>query len=101
MQRMDHANHKFAAKIGNPLSMDPSEYMKRQVWVTFLDDAVGAANAGEYGEHSYMWGNDYPHTDSTWPNSRAVIDRCFDGLPEQVSRKILFENAAELYHIDL
>ena len=48
-----------------------------------------------------MWGNDYPHTDSTWPNSRAVIDRCFDGLPEQVSRKILFENAAELYHIDL
>ena len=101
LQRLDHANHKFAAKIGNPLSMDPSEYMKRQVWVTFLDDAVGAANAGEYGEHSYMWGNDYPHSDSTWPNSRAVIDRCFGGLPERVSQRILFDNTAELYHIDL
>ena len=101
LQRLDHANEKFAAKIGNPLSMDPSEYMKRQVWVTFLDDAVGAANAGEYGEHNYMWGNDYPHSDSTWPNSHAVIDRCFGGLPEHVSQRILFDNAAELYHIEL
>ena len=59
------------------------------------------ANAGEYGEHSYMWGNDYPHSDSTWPNSRAVIDRCFGGLPDRVSQRILFDNAAELYHIEL
>ncbi len=27
------------------------------------------------GNHKYMWGSDYPHGSSTWPNSLKVIDK--------------------------
>jgi len=101
MQRMDHANMKFGAMMETKLSMEPSEYVRRQIWLTFMDDAVGAASYEVIGRDSFMWGSDFPHTDSTWPNSRTVIEKNFAGVPDAVAQSILFDNAARLYHIDI
>jgi len=102
MYRLDHGWDKFS-KIGSyaPLSLKPSEYFKRQIWATFLDDPVGPATYKFYGEDNYMWGSDFPHSDSTWPRSREVIKHDFAGLPEEVARKMLWENTAKLYRLDL
>jgi len=48
-----------------------------------------------------MWASDYPHSDSTWPHSRKVIERDFDGVPDSDLRPIIHDNAAALYSIDL
>ena len=48
-----------------------------------------------------MWASDFPHADSTWPHSRDVIARDFAGVPEDVTRKIVFENCVKLYHMDI
>jgi predicted TIM-barrel fold metal-dependent hydrolase len=48
-----------------------------------------------------MWASDFPHTDSTWPNSLKVIEQDFEGVPEDVKHKIIFENAVKLYNIEL
>ena len=72
MQRMDHANMKFGAMMETKLSMEPSEYVRRQIWLTFMDDAVGAASYEIIGQDSFMWGSDFPHTDSTWPNGTVT-----------------------------
>lgn len=101
MQRMDRANKKFGAMIGDRLELKPSEYMHRQVWTTFLDDAIGARSAPTYGEDNFMWGSDFPHSDSTFPNSLKVIEKNFSGVPERIMRKVICENAARLYRIDL
>ena len=101
MQRMDHANAKFGALMDVNLSMLPSDYVRRQVWVTFMDDAVGASNLEAIGPETFMWGSDFPHTDSTWPNSQAVLDKNLAGVSEWVTRKVLHDNAAALYHINL
>jgi predicted TIM-barrel fold metal-dependent hydrolase len=101
VQRMDHADEKFGALMDVELSMRPSEYVRRQVWVTFMDDPVGAANLETIGRDTFMWGNDFPHTDSTWPHSRAVIDKNFAGVSDAVAHRVLNENAARLYRIDL
>ncbi len=101
MYRMDHAYEKFHALEKQRLPMKPSEYVRRQLWATFQDDPIGPATYKFFGEDSYMWASDFPHTDSTWPNSRRVIERDFAGVPEEVTRKIVFENASRLYHIDL
>jgi predicted TIM-barrel fold metal-dependent hydrolase len=101
MQRMDHANSRFGAMMDVALSLRPSEYVRRQVWLTFLDDPVGAGSLESLGSDTFMWGSDFPHTDSTWPNSRTVIEKNLAGVPETVARKVLRENAAGLYHIDL
>jgi predicted TIM-barrel fold metal-dependent hydrolase len=44
-----------------------------------------------------MWSSDYPHTVSTWPHSREVVERDFKGVPEKERRQIVRENAARLY----
>jgi predicted TIM-barrel fold metal-dependent hydrolase len=101
MYRMDHAFEKFGALMAEPLDMKPSEYVRRNVWVTFQDDPVGPMLYQYFGEDNFMWASDFPHTDSTWPNSLKVIEQEFRGVPESVKRKIVCDNAAKLYHIDL
>ena len=76
------------------------EYVRRQVWATFLDDVVGAASIETHGADTFMWGSDFPHSDSTWPDSQAVIERNLSGVPESIAKKLVHDNAAALYGID-
>jgi predicted TIM-barrel fold metal-dependent hydrolase len=101
MQRMDHADKKFGAMMATPLSMKPSDYVRRQVWVTFMDDPIGVLSAEIIGKDTFMWGSDFPHADSTWPNSRSTIETNFAGISDDVAQSILCDNAARLYHIEL
>jgi hypothetical protein len=55
--------------------------------------------SGLFGPSNYMWASDFPHTDSTWPYSRQIVERDFAGVPKEVTRKIVFEIAASLYEI--
>jgi predicted TIM-barrel fold metal-dependent hydrolase len=54
-----------------------------------------------FGEDNFMWASDYPHTDSTWPDSRKVIEQNFASIPEPVVKKIVYNNVERLYGIDL
>lgn len=49
------------------------------------------------GVENIMWSSDYPHTVSTWPYSREVVERDFKGVPESEKRQIVHENVARLY----
>ena len=40
---------------------------------------------------------DYPHGDSTWPDTQEVIERCWGHLPVEDLRKMTHQNAARLY----
>jgi predicted TIM-barrel fold metal-dependent hydrolase len=101
IQRMDHAHARFGAMMDVPLALRPSEYVRRQVRLTFLDDPVGAASLESLGADTFMWGSDFPHTDSTWPNSRAVIEKNLAGVPHEIASRVLCKNAAELYRVEL
>jgi len=101
MYRLDHGFEKFGAMMEERLSMKPSDYIRRQLYATFQDDPVGPAAYKLFGPANYMWASDFPHTDSTWPESRKVVERDFAGVPDEVTRKIVFENAVALYHIDV
>jgi predicted TIM-barrel fold metal-dependent hydrolase len=100
MYRLDHADEKFGAMIAQPLPHRPSEYIRRQLWAAFLDDPIGPATYKLFGEDQYMWGSDFPHTDSTWPKSRQVIERNFAGVPTDVRTKMVFTNVAKLYGLE-
>ena len=79
------------------LDMKPSEYFKRNGHVTFGDDPVALATLDFIGDDVLLWGSDYPHDEGTFPHSQEVIDRIFDGYPEETKRKIVHDNAARLY----
>src|SRR5437773_851889 len=79
------------------LTMPPSEYWKRQCWATYQTDPVGIKLLDELGQDKIMWGSDFPHPDGVWPDSREYIQRELGHLPADVRRKIVCDNAAQLY----
>ena len=101
MYRLDQAWGKFSRLVSDAIPRRPSEYIRRQLWAAFQNDPVGPSAYKIFGADNYMWASDFPHADSSWPHSREVIARDFEGVPEDVTRKIVFENCAWLYHLEV
>ena len=100
LTKMDASLRKSESQTRNAAKFSalPSEYVKRQVYATFQEDRIGVLGAEVFDMlENYMWASDYPHGNSTWPNSREAIRTQFHGLPDQVQRKLTWGNAVKLY----
>jgi predicted TIM-barrel fold metal-dependent hydrolase len=53
------------------------------------------------GVDRLMWGSDYPHSEGTFPYSRRQIEHDFGDIPEQETRMLVRDNAAQLYGIEV
>ncbi len=73
--------------------MLPSEYWRRNMFVEFMEDDLGVQLRHIIGVDNTLWGNDFSHAESTWPRSRAFLDRIFTGMPEEDRRKISSDTA--------
>ena len=86
----------FTARDFQP-QVAPLELFSNQVYVTFEEEVNGAAYIDMLGAGSFMWASDYPHGDSTFPESRHAIAESFGGLSEADCRRITADNCLELY----
>jgi predicted TIM-barrel fold metal-dependent hydrolase len=77
--------------------MKPSELFRRQIYTTFQEDHVAMSLLPFFGDGHVMWASDYPHRGSTWPNSRATIERQMRSLSAEMRRKLTHDNAVQLY----
>jgi predicted TIM-barrel fold metal-dependent hydrolase len=75
----------------------PSELFHRQVFATFEEEPLGPDLIPLLGPDNFMWACDYPHPDSTWPNSRAAIEHALGKLGAEAVRKVTGENCRRLY----
>jgi predicted TIM-barrel fold metal-dependent hydrolase len=99
MWRMDRGHSRLSALAPVPLTMKPSDYIKRQVYATFIEEPVFLAELHRYGADNIMWSSDYPHTAAIWPRSRQFIQETFGGLSEEDRRKLVHDTAARVYGI--
>ena len=81
------------------MTMLPSEYFRRQVFATFFNDPPTQWLFDGWGIDNCMWSNDFPHKNSTWPNSREVIKRDLGRLSDASLAKLLHENVSKLYQL--
>ena len=88
-----------ASRTDGTLTRDPSAYFHDQVYATFFNDAVGGHLLSWWGEDNCMWSSDYPHGNSTWPNSREVVARDLGELPAAKRAKLVRENVARCYNM--
>ena len=56
----------------------PSSYIPDRVYGCVFDDVIGLQIRDRIGIEQIMFETDYPHGDSTWPNSKAVLQRLVD-----------------------
>jgi predicted TIM-barrel fold metal-dependent hydrolase len=104
LERLDDTYRKFLdaeeywrRQGGLALTRLPSAYFRRQVWATFQTDHAGLRLLDVLGADRVMWASDYPHADSTWPDSQQAIEESFRHVPAGACRRILCDNARELY----
>jgi predicted TIM-barrel fold metal-dependent hydrolase len=97
LQQWDYYFRRFRGVNPPPIGEEPSAYFQRQVYATFFNDAVGGHNLSWWGVDNCMWSSDYPHPNSSWPNSRRIIERDLGGLPADAQAKLLRDNVTQLY----
>jgi uncharacterized protein len=98
MYRADHAVERHRNWLGaGELTRRPSEFFRENVYVTFQDDWVAFQIAGLMNHERLMWANDHPHSDSTFPDSQAVLAEHTTHLEPDVRDDIVWRNCARLY----
>ena len=85
-------------RFGN--QMLPSDMFRRNMFICFQEDELGVGMREYLGVETLMWGNDYPHAESTFPRSREIVERFLDGVPLHEKRLIAGENCARLFRMD-
>jgi predicted TIM-barrel fold metal-dependent hydrolase len=75
----------------------PSDFVADNVFVSFVEDRPGVLARDEMATSMLMWGSDYPHTESTFPRSQAMVDSLLEGVDADERDALVFGNAAALY----
>jgi len=79
----------------------PSTYYYRNVYGCFFRDRHGLESLDRVGVDNITFETDYPHTDSTWPDTKKVAADMMAGLPDDAVRKIVRGNAIRMLQLDL
>jgi predicted TIM-barrel fold metal-dependent hydrolase len=88
-------------EVYDKLPEPPSSYFHRQVLMTFFQDEHGVRSIQEIGIDNVMFETDYPHSDSTWPNSMKFVSEYAEQLSPDVLHRVVRQNAIDLYGIEL
>ena len=99
--RLDEAEYKHLAwEVADNVKMKPSEYFRRQCFVSVEPSEPYLQYAIDYiGTDNLLFGSDYPHIDQ----DPEVVDEAValeERLPRQTVQKILWDNPRRFYGLD-
>jgi predicted TIM-barrel fold metal-dependent hydrolase len=75
----------------------PADVLRRNFWFCTIDDPSTIETRHRIGVDHVMVEVDYPHGDSTWPDTQLVIEKAWGHIPPAELRAMCCENAAALY----
>ncbi len=98
--RMDEGYEREADVWSPDLAMPPSEYFKKQCFVSVEPDEAPVKYVIDYmGNDRIVFSTDYPHGDSKFPNAvESFLE--LSTISEEDKHKILWDNCAAYYALD-
>ncbi len=81
----------------DPMTLDIRKLFKDHVFGCFIDDVAGLKHLDVLGTDNVMIETDYPHSDSTWPNSIEYAHKQLAAFDDETKWKILRGNAERLF----
>jgi predicted TIM-barrel fold metal-dependent hydrolase len=78
----------------------PSEYLRDRNYWGFLRDPVGIKRRQSIGFDKIIWGTDFAHAASDFPNSQKNLAEDFAGVPENELHAMLVDNCVRYFHLD-
>jgi hypothetical protein len=101
LERLDYNYQHHKAWTGQDFGDKlPSQVFNEHVITCFIDDAFGLASRAFLDMDNVTWECDYPHSDSTWPNSPELLSKTLAGLTDEEIAKITHLNAIRHFHYD-
>ncbi len=102
LQRAEHVQEVQSGWTGHsfPDGTGPTDVFLQHVYVCFISDPVGLELIDHFNIDHVHWECDYPHSDSTWPNSPERVAEEFAGLTDSQVAKITHENAMRNFGFD-
>jgi predicted TIM-barrel fold metal-dependent hydrolase len=102
---MDRIEHCFRYRDFTGGWMDetahPNDVLRRNFWFCALDDAAGFQMLDRIGVDRVTVECDFPHADSTWPDTQLYLGKQLGFLPPATIDKLTWSNACELYNFPL
>jgi hypothetical protein len=101
LERLDHHALKFSWDVPD-LQASPSEYFRRQCWISFDPDEsmlAFTARSKLCGAERIIWASDYPHPDAKFPGITEELAEALEGLSFEEKQAITSESAIALYGI--
>lgn len=103
LERLDHHAHVPLFRPDVPdLKRDPSEYFRRQCWISFdADEALLAftANSPMVGADRIVWASDYPHPDAKFPGTTDELFEHISPLSDEQQVQVAGKSSEALYGI--
>lgn len=101
---LDRLDHCYRYQLGylptwRDIAESPSEVLRRNFWFCALDDDAGMLLRHRIGLDHILVESDYPHADSSWPNTQSMLVRQLrdQGVPDDEAERITWRNASELF----
>jgi predicted TIM-barrel fold metal-dependent hydrolase len=101
LSAMDEAYKKHHLWAYPKLKQLPSEYFRQHGAVSLQEDLAGLKLAEEFRlVDNFLWANDYPHAEGSWPHSAEAIEREMQFLSDKNRAEILGLNIAKMFKFD-
>jgi predicted TIM-barrel fold metal-dependent hydrolase len=86
--------------VADKVLVPPSQLFHDHVYGCFFNDPHGLKALDEIGADRVTYESDYPHSDSTWPNTRAIAEEQMKDLDDDIIEMIVRGNAITMLHMD-
>ena len=82
------------------LRMTPAEYLRTHFRFGFVQDPMALRVREHLPAEILLWGSDFPHVYETGPSAQAWLEVLFEGVPDDLRRRITLENALSHFRLD-
>ncbi len=101
---IDRLDHCFEYQLGylptwRDVDRSPSDVLRRNFWFCAIDDTSGFLTRDVIGVDHLLVESDYPHADSTWPDTQPRLREQLRGVSDADVRRICWRNAVELFRL--
>jgi predicted TIM-barrel fold metal-dependent hydrolase len=97
---MDDSYQLFRSWYGVDLPARPSEIIREHFWFGIIRDPLAIQLRDHLPVDRLMWGSDFPHSVTSYPNTKDWIERIFAGAPDDLRRRILLETPCAYFGLD-
>jgi len=102
LESLDYQMYESSPSVVKALSMLPSEYFRRQVYGCFwFENRMLQPVIDALGASQILFETDFPHPTCLYPDPLGFIEPTLAAMDDRMQRRLLQDNAAELYRVSL